>query len=177
MLSRSITTDVSSTPRSTRESGTRFDALIGGSVEVSPELFAVDGRSCMEELFDGFRSHEAETPQWGEFADWYAIACDDEGLSRVEATHDLSAAVTQFALGDDLTHPSIVARRATPVRKCSSTHADNPLRIQHFRERHALLYARQGRSLDCARLAWCLRRLILHRPRGRSPLAGAISES
>ena len=64
-----MTTDVSSTPRPTRWSATRFDALIGDSVEVSSELFAVDGWSCLEELCDGLGPHEAEAPHRGEFAD------------------------------------------------------------------------------------------------------------
>ena len=120
MESRSMTTDVSSTPRSTRWSGTRFDALIGDGVEVSSELLAVDGRSCLEELCDGFCCYEAKTSQRGEFTDGYAVARHDEGLALVEATHDLPAAVAEFSLGDDLAHPDIVARGATSARKCSS---------------------------------------------------------
>jgi len=70
-----------------------FDALVDDGVEVSPELFGIDGWSGLEELCDGVRCHEAESPKWGEFSDGYAVACDDEGLALVEATHDLSAAV------------------------------------------------------------------------------------
>ena len=57
-------TDVSRTPRATRCTATGFDALIGDSVEVVPEPFAVDGQSCLEELCDGLRGHEAEAPQF-----------------------------------------------------------------------------------------------------------------
>lgn len=125
MVSRSMTTDVSSTPRSTRWSATWFDALIGDKVEVPSELFAVNRWSCLEELGDGFRCNESEAAQRGQLADRHAIAGHDEGLALVKATHDLSAAIPQFSLGDDLTHPTIVARRATPARKL---HPDDALR-------------------------------------------------
>ena len=115
IASRSMTTDVSSTPRSTRWSGTGFDALIGDGVEVSSEPFGVDGWSCLEDLCNGFRGHEAKPTQRCEFADRNSIACDDEELTPVEAAHDLSAAVPQFSLAQDLTHPPIVARCATPA--------------------------------------------------------------
>ena len=85
MQSRSMTTDVSSTPRAARGSGRGFDALIGHYVEVASESFGVDGPSCLEELCDEFRCHEAKTTQWGEFAAGNSIACDDEGLALVEA--------------------------------------------------------------------------------------------
>jgi hypothetical protein len=111
-----MTTDVSSTPRSTRWSGTRFDVLIGDDIEVSSELFAVDGWSRLEELCDGFCCDEAKTSQRGEFTDGYAVARHDEGLALVETTHDLPAAVAELSLGDDLAHPHIVARCATPAR-------------------------------------------------------------
>lgn len=87
-------TEVSRTPRGTRCSTTRFDALVGNSVEVASELVAVDGRRCLEELGDGFCGHEAETPKWSEFTDRLAVACDDEGLAFVEASHDLATAVS-----------------------------------------------------------------------------------
>ncbi len=101
MVSRSMTTDVSSTPRSTRWSGTRFDALIGERVEVLSELFAVDGRCGLEELCDGVSCHESETAHRGELTDWYTVARDDERLALVEAAHDLAASVPQFSLGHD----------------------------------------------------------------------------
>src|SRR6056297_2579437 len=132
MLSRSMTTDVSSTPRATRWSGTRFDALIGYRVEVLSELFAVDGRGGLEELGDGFRSHEAKPPKRGEFADGHAVACDNEGLALVEATHDLPAAVPELSLGHDLAHLNIVALCATPARKCSTRQRNAPTENRHF---------------------------------------------
>lgn len=63
MLSRSMTTDVPSTPCSARWPGTGFDAVIGEFVEIALELFAVDGWSCLEDRCDGVRCHEAEVPK------------------------------------------------------------------------------------------------------------------
>lgn len=67
-----------------RESPTRFAALIGDGVEISSELFGVDGRRCREDLCNRVGGHEAETPEWGEFTDGDAVASDDEGLAFVE---------------------------------------------------------------------------------------------
>jgi hypothetical protein len=100
-------------PRRTDPDVVRFTTLSTLRELGRRALFAVDGRRGLEELCDGFRCHEAETPQRGEFTDWDAVACDDEGLAFVEAAHDLSAAVPEFSLGHDLTRAYTVARCAT----------------------------------------------------------------
>ena len=103
--------------RSTRWSATGFDALVGDSVEISSELFAVDGRSGLEELNNGLCSHEAKKTQRSEFADGDTVACHHEGLALVEAAHDLPAAVPEFSLSHDLLHPLDSVRRGTETSR------------------------------------------------------------
>lgn len=62
MCSRSMTADVSSSPRSGRlVLGTGGDVLVGDLVQVVAELFVVDGGRGSEEFDGGFGADEAVT--------------------------------------------------------------------------------------------------------------------
>ncbi len=101
MVSRSMTTEVSSRPRSGRSLlGTRGDGLVGDVVEVAAESVVVD-RWCGPEQFDrGFGSYESVATERGEFADWLTVAGDDERLALDEGAHDAAAVVSKLSLAD-----------------------------------------------------------------------------
>ncbi len=116
---RSITTEVSSSPRAGRgRSATRCGVLAGRSVEVIPETSEVDSRRCAEQRDGGLGWDEPVSPQRSELTDRDAVAGHDERLAFVEPTHDLAAVVAEFPLGDLSAHAPTVARRATSPRSC-----------------------------------------------------------
>ena len=48
----------------------------------------------------GFGTNEPVTAQWSELTHGNPVARHDEGVTLVEAAHDLAALVPQLALGD-----------------------------------------------------------------------------
>ena len=91
--------------------------LCRDGVEVGAETFSIDGRSVAEHRDDRVRRDEPVASQRSEFADGRAVAGDDQRLSLVESTHDLTAVVAEFALGDRLCHATAVGRHATDVTR------------------------------------------------------------
>src|SRR5947199_2735172 len=115
MCSRSMTTEVSRSPRAGRLSGIGYDVLASPRIDVGTEAARVDGGRIPEDGNDGRRRHEPVAPQGSELAYRHSVASDDEGLPLVEPAHDLAAVVAELALGNGFSHVSTVAHRATVV--------------------------------------------------------------
>src|SRR5919106_2551293 len=105
MSSKSMSTEVSSSPRSGRGgSATRLYVLARGSVEILAEAPVVDPGSGIEHRHGGLGGHEAVPSQRRQLANGYAVAGDDECLTFVELAHDLATLVSQFSLRDLARH-------------------------------------------------------------------------
>src|SRR6185436_18478869 len=98
--SKSMTTDVSTSPRSGRTSATRSRLLIDDGVDVAAEPLAGDRRRTGEDRLDGFGGDKRTLADRDQFTDRDAVARDDEGIALVEGPHDPAAVVAQLALGD-----------------------------------------------------------------------------
>ncbi len=119
-FSRSMTTDVSSSPTSSR-SDTGGDVLAHALVQIITKSSPLNGWSSREDLVDSLRIDEAFTTQGPQFTHRFRVASHDKGTAFFEASHDAPAVIPQFPLADLLGHPSSVALRATtlPVGGCS----------------------------------------------------------
>src|SRR5579875_1872843 len=116
--SRSITTDVSSSPRVARSgSGTRCDALVERAIDVRTEALAVDRGRAGECLQDDGGGDEPPSAQRVELAYGHAVARDDERFAAVEPAHNLAAVVAQLALGYLSRHEASVARVRHALRR------------------------------------------------------------
>ena len=111
--SRSITTEVSTSPRGCRGSGTRSRVLIDERVDIFLKSPRSDTRSAGECGENGFTGDEHPLPDGNEFAYGNAVARDDERPALVESAHDASAFVAQLSLSDTPTHRSNCSTRAT----------------------------------------------------------------
>ena len=110
--SRSMTTEVSMTPRWARwASGTGAGVLGGDAVEVSAKPRQVDARSALEHSYGGVGIHEPVAPKRSQLPDGYAMSGDDEGLTPVQPPHDFATVVPELTLRDVSSHDS----------KCSTT--------------------------------------------------------
>ena len=105
-----MTTDVSSSPRSRRDSGTRRRVLVEDAIDLGAEPGWIDPRGSGERAHDDVRRDEAATPERDQLTHGRPVAGDDEGLALVECSHDLAAVVPELALGDLPCHTAIVAR-------------------------------------------------------------------
>src|SRR5258706_3049299 len=115
MCSRSMTTEVSRSPRTGRRSGIGYNVLASPRIDVGTEAAGVDGGRIPEDGNDRRRRHESMAPQGSQLAYRHTVASDDEGLPLVEPAHDLAAVIAELTLGDGFRHASMVARRATDV--------------------------------------------------------------
>src|SRR5256885_15413492 len=135
--SRSMTTDVSSTPRRGRgASVTRRDALIGNPVQIGPEGPVINGRRRAEQRHGGLSGDETVAPQRGQFADRHTVTRHDERLARIEPTHDLPAVIAQLPLCDLLGHADTVAHRATEAGSECGNARCRPARPARGRDVH-----------------------------------------
>src|SRR5829696_9484147 len=116
ILSRSITTDVSSKPCGTR-SATRVDVLIDYLVEVLAHACPVEAGRVAEHLNGGRCGHEAVATQRAQLTHRTSIAAHHEGPALIEGTHNATAVISQLPLTDLLAHAASVARRATTLIK------------------------------------------------------------
>src|SRR5262249_5101649 len=132
---RAMTTEVSSSPRSRRGSGTRRRVLVEDAVDVGTEPDWIDPRRSGERAHDDLRRDEAATPERDQLTHWRPVAGDDEGLALVERSHDLAAVVPELALGDLPCHVAIVARvrreRPPPTTRPRVVLRDAPSERQH----------------------------------------------
>src|SRR5215213_8715580 len=112
ILSRSITTDVSSKPRGPR-SATRIDVLIDYLVQIPAHQFPVEARCVAEHLDGGHSGHEAMAAQRTQLAHRTAIAAHHETPALIERTHNATAVISQLPLTDLLAHATTVALSAT----------------------------------------------------------------
>src|SRR5437016_1276019 len=115
MCSRSMTTEVSRSPRAARRSGIGANVLASPRIDIGTEAARVDGGRILEDGNDRLRRHESVAPQGSELSYRHTVASDDERFSLVEPAHDLAAVVAELALGDGFSHASTVAHRATVV--------------------------------------------------------------
>src|SRR3990172_8729304 len=116
--SRAITTEVSTSPRGWRASGTGGRVLVDHRVDILAEPFASDGRSAREQGDRGPSIDEPAPPQGAELADGDPVAGHDEGLTTIEGTHDLAALVAELSLRDLATHPGECSTSATGSHPC-----------------------------------------------------------
>ena len=111
---RSITTDVSRMPRcGLGTSVTWRRVLVSDGVQISSEPLVFDPGRHPEGSDGGFSSQEAVPTQGCEFSDRCAVSGDDETLAVVKLTHDLTAVIAEFTLGDLSSHALSVAQGAT----------------------------------------------------------------
>src|SRR5687768_18263381 len=90
--SRSMTTDVSSTPRGGRGgSGTRRHTLIGYRVEIRSERAVIDRRGGAEQGHGRLGGDKTVASQGSQLADRHTVARHDERLAGIDAPHDLAA--------------------------------------------------------------------------------------
>ena len=78
IFSRSITTEVSSTPFGRRCSDTRAETRVGDSVEVAPQAVAVDAWRATEDVDYEVRTDKTLTSHRNQFSHWFARARHDE---------------------------------------------------------------------------------------------------
>src|SRR5271165_6959115 len=98
--SRSMTTEVSMTPRWARgASGTRAGVLGCDAVQVGAKPGQIDTWSTLEYRDGSVGIHEPVAPQRGQLPDGYAVPGDDESLTPVQSPHDLAAVVPELTLG------------------------------------------------------------------------------
>ncbi|MEX2660922.1 MAG: hypothetical protein WD227_03285, partial [Vicinamibacterales bacterium] len=102
--SKSMTTDVSMSPRGWRGSATRRWILIDRGVYVFPKTFARDAWRPGECGKGSFDRYEHALSQGNQLAHGHAVARDDEGFPLVQGPHDSPAFVAELALGDTSTH-------------------------------------------------------------------------
>src|SRR5215218_6734174 len=114
ILSRSMTTDVSSKPRGPR-SATWVDVLIDYLVQVPAHAFPVEAGRVAEHLDGGRCGHEAVATQRAQLSHRTSIAAHHEGPALIEGTHNATAVVSQLPLTDLLAHATTVALGATVV--------------------------------------------------------------
>src|SRR5216684_3183946 len=106
--SRSMTTDVSMSPRGWRGSATRRWIPIDQGVHVFPKTSEHHARSAGESGKDRFGRYEHPLTQRNQLTDGHAIACDDECLALVQGAHDSPAVVAELSLGDPPTHCEVL---------------------------------------------------------------------
>jgi len=108
MNARSMTTEVSSTPRWCL--GTWCRVLIDRCVDIGSELFEVDAGQVRSRLLQLGRRNESSSPCRGETANGHPITGHDKGVPALKRPHDFSVIVAQFALGNRSLHTFIVAQ-------------------------------------------------------------------
>src|ERR1700691_4334712 len=119
--SRSITTEVSTTPRRRRaRSGTtplipgpRSRILVYEAVDVGSKLLVVDMTHTGERRDGHLGRHELAAADRAQLAHGRAVASYDERLAPVELAHDLAALVAQLPLGDLTCHRGNCSTGAT----------------------------------------------------------------
>jgi hypothetical protein len=93
-----------------RRSATGRDLLASRGIEVGSEPVEIDARRALERCHCFVGANEATATHWGKLADGNTVSGDDEALALVELAHDLTAVVSQLALGDLGCHTTSVAR-------------------------------------------------------------------
>lgn len=97
------------TPRSSRDSGTRSNALIDVSIDVAAETLRGKRRRALERRDRRLGLEELAPPQRRELANRYAIARHDKRHTAIQSAHDLSTLVPKLSLGDLAWHLGTVA--------------------------------------------------------------------
>ncbi len=105
-----MTTDVSMRPFAWRISGTRFDVLLGVTVQILTETSGINRRAVRKSSKYRGPANETAPAKRDELADRDAVTGDHEGLALIEPAHDLAAVVAEFSLGDRFNHAGGVAR-------------------------------------------------------------------
>src|SRR5207249_2233803 len=102
--SRSITTEVSTSPRACRRSGTRARILVDQGIEVPSQTASSEPRSAGEGRNGGAGGHETPASRRHQLPNCHAIPGDQEALAAVERSHHFPAVVAQLPLGDLARH-------------------------------------------------------------------------
>src|ERR1700739_2991963 len=111
MWSRSITTEVSMSPRDARGVlAPRLSLLAGGPIEICSEPVELHPRSAPERGDGRLGADETMPTQRGKLADRDSIPGHDERLALVKLAHDVAAVIAQLPLGDPFSHTQSVAR-------------------------------------------------------------------
>jgi hypothetical protein len=127
IIGKSITTDVSITPRGGRASATRCRVLIDHRVHILPKAPARNAWGSGESGMDDVGRDEDALAERVQLADRDTVPRDDERSPSIEIAHDASAVVAELSLGDPSRHAAIVARalRSGP-RRLQSGRARKP---------------------------------------------------
>ena len=107
--SRSMSTDVSISPRGRRESATRSRILIDDRVEVLSESPGRYSRRSAESGQHGLSRDEHALSQRDQLTDGHAVARHDECFPFIQGTHDAPAVIAQLSLCDAAIHEPSVA--------------------------------------------------------------------
>jgi len=98
--SREIATEVSISPRSLVGPATRSGVLVDVPVDVFAELLGIDRADAPERRLKDAGRDELPGSDRSQFAHGDTVAGDEELLTAIQLSHDLSTLVAQLALGD-----------------------------------------------------------------------------
>src|SRR5947199_10113 len=101
---RSMTIEVSMSPRARRWSATRRGVLVDHRVDIFPKPPGCDVWRAGKSGRCSVGRYEHPLAQRDQLADRHAIACDDEGLPPVQRAHDSPALVAELPLRDFSVH-------------------------------------------------------------------------
>lgn len=107
---KSMSTEVSISPRGARSSAAGRDILVNHCVDIFAKAPRSNPRRSSERRQHGFGSHEGALPQRAQLSDRYTVACDDKRPSSVEVTHNAPALIAKLSLCNSPRHVHIVAR-------------------------------------------------------------------
>jgi hypothetical protein len=82
----------------------RCRVLIDDCIEIGPEASSVHGWCHSEHCRDAVTADEAAPPQGSDLSDRHTVASQNERLTMVEPTHDVTAVIPQLPLADVLGH-------------------------------------------------------------------------
>src|SRR5260221_3688591 len=104
MTGKSMTTDVSMSPRGGRGSATGRRIMIDQGVQVFPKTSERDAWRAGESGQSSLGLYKHPLSHGNQLADGHAIACDDECFPLVQGPHDAPALVAELSLRDRSTH-------------------------------------------------------------------------
>lgn len=103
-----MATDVSIKPRVRGSSATRLDSLVDQLIQVGSKSPVIN-RGYAPECLNYCLSRNKTSPAQGqELAHSHAIPRDYERLARIEAAHNLAAAIPKGSLGNLVCHQALV---------------------------------------------------------------------
>jgi len=90
--------------REVRYSRAWFECLLDDGVHIVAESARIHGWRTGDRRQQRIASDESTAPNRTKLADRHTLSRDDEVLAPIQRTHDLSAVVAKFSLGDGAGH-------------------------------------------------------------------------